>query len=400
MPRSSNKESEKKCIYFVGMVSSPHFQRWIVGVVDSGVAEKIVVFPSDRYAKLPIVYDELKSRIDISVVNLPIPALISYYISIGLDQFLGRKWRSRMLKRSLNRHKPTFLHFHETQHGAYLFNSIAENFEEARMIKIISTWGSDLTLFSRIGESLSKKGAVNRDHISEIRKAMSWANVLTAEREFEQKDALRLGFAGQFEAPVYITVGFKENNLISPEILPSKRKQIIVKGYQHDAGRALNCIEALRRIASKLLDYEVVIYSASDSVRIQAELFSFETSVKTRILPRLTHEMLLEEFGKSRIYIGLSTTDGLSTSMVEAMSRGCFPIQSENSAASIFLTDAHTGFIVDPWDISDIAIKIEIALTDDNLVDNAVEANLEKLKQEYNYEEGIRIIQNLYVSKI
>jgi glycosyltransferase involved in cell wall biosynthesis len=110
--------------------------------------------------------------------------------------------------------------------------------------------------------------------------------------------------------------------------------------------------------------------------------------------------MLLEEFGKSRIYIGLSTTDGLSTSMVEAMSKGCFPIQSENSAAAIFLTDSHTGFIVDPWDISDIAIKIETALTDNNLVDNAVEENLEILKQEYNYEEGIRIIQNLYVTKI
>ena len=396
MTQNRNQKSKPKCIYFVGMVSSPHFQRWLVGVVESGVAERIVVFPSDRYAKLPFVYKELKSRIDISVVSLPIPALVFYYISIGLDQFIGSKWRSWLLKRSINRHKPNFLHFHETQHGAYLFNSISENFKEAKMIKIVSTWGSDLTLFSRIGETLSREGSVNRDHVSEIRKVLSWANVLTAERNTELKDALRLGFMGDFKAPVYITVGFKDSHLILPKILPSKRKQIIVKGYQHDAGRALNCIEALRRIAPILLDYEVVIYSASDSVKIQAELFSFETSVKTRILPRTSHEILLEEFGKSRIYIGLSITDGLSTSMVEAMSKGCFPIQSENSAAGLFLRDSHTGFVVDPWNISDIAHKVESALTDDDLVNNAVEANIEKLQQEYSYTEGIRIIQNLY----
>lgn len=381
------------------MVNSPHFQRWVQGVVDAGVAKKIVVFPSDRFAKLPIIYENLKNQMDISVLNFPLPPLISYYVSIGLDQLFGRKWRSWILRRALNYFKPTFLHFHETQHGAYLFNSISKYFMDSKMTKIISTWGSDLTLFSRIGESLSKQGSVNQDHISEIKMVLGWANILTAERVSEYTDAQRLGFTGEFIAPVYITVGFLENQLTAPEIMPSKRRQIIVKGYQHDAGRALNCIEALKRIAPRLQDYEVLIYSASDSVRIQAEIFSFETSVKTRILPRSTHETLLEEFEKSRIYVGLSTTDGLSTSMVEAMSKGCFPIQSENSSASIFLRDSSTGFIVDPWELTDIARKIEIALTDDSLVDRAVQANLDILKDKYSYETGVGIIRNLYFTK-
>jgi hypothetical protein len=40
--------------------------------------------------------------------------------------------------------------------------------------------------------------------------------------------------------------------------------------------------------------------------------------------------------------------------MVEAMSAGAFPIQSENSAASEFLIHEVLGCIVDPWNLEKI----------------------------------------------
>jgi glycosyltransferase involved in cell wall biosynthesis len=78
------------------------------------------------------------------------------------------------------------------------------------------------------------------------------------------------------------------------------------------------------------------------------------------------------------------------------MSTGCFPIQSQNSAAGMFLKPGVSGFIVDPWEIDDIARKILIALEDDEMVDKAAVINMETLHQKYNFTEGIKIISSLY----
>jgi len=282
------------------------------------------------------------------------------------------------------------------QHGAYLYNKLEEKFRTQPIKKIVSTWGSDLTIYSKIGQNLSSEGLQNRNHSYEIAKVLSWTDILTAERYSEIVDAERMGFIKQFKAPVYITVGIEPQELVLVKLPPSRRSQVIIKGYQHDAGRALNALEAIRRIHKNLTKYEVVIYSASEAVRIQAELVSFETGIRMRILPRIAHEEVIKELESSRVYVGLSISDGLSTSMVEAMSTGCFPIQSQNSAAGIFLKPGVSGFIVDPWEIDDIASKILLAVEDDELVDNAVALNLETLGQKYNFTEGVRIIQNLY----
>jgi glycosyltransferase involved in cell wall biosynthesis len=383
-------------ILLVGMVNSPHFQRWILGVASSNTTTKLIVFPTDRYSKLPLFYDQFNGNFSVKVVDSLIPQRIFYYLSYLLDTFFGSYWRSIRLWRVIRCYSPRIIHFHEMQHGAYLFNPIEAKIKNPSLIRIVSTWGSDLNIYSRIGGSLSTEGVVNRDHSKEIKQVLSWTDILTAERSSESMDAERFGFVGRFLAPVYITVGIRTEELESSIQPPSLRSQIIIKGYQHDAGRALNALEALRQISEKLLNYEIVVYSAAESVRIQAELISFETGMRIRVLPRVSQSEILKEFSRSRIYIGLSISDGLSTSMVEAMSTGCFPIQSEHSAAGLFLEDGISGFIVNPWAISEIAEKICIALEDDLLVDRAADINIESLSQKYSLDKGIEIIHDLY----
>jgi glycosyltransferase involved in cell wall biosynthesis len=386
-------------ILLVGMVNSPHFQRWILGVASSKTTNELIVFPSDRYPKIPPFYDQFSGDFSVKVVKSLIPQRLFYYLSYLMDFFLGSYWRSRYLKFVIRRYSPRIIHFHEMQHGAYLFNPIETKIKNPAFLRIVSTWGSDLNIYSRIGRSLSTEGLVNTDHTEEIKQVLGWTDILTAERYSESVDAARLGYTGKFVAPVYITVGIKNEELEGSIEPPSSRSQIIIKGYQHDAGRALNALEAIRRICEKLFEYEVVIYSAAESVRIQAELISFETGIRIRVLPRVNQGEILKEFSKSRIYIGLSISDGLSTSMVEAMSMGCFPIQSEHSAAGLFLQDGISGFIVNPWAIAEIAEKICIALEDDHLVDKGASINIESLKSKYDYEIGVEAIKKLYLSE-
>jgi len=44
------------------------------------------------------------------------------------------------------------------------------------------------------------------------------------------------------------------------------------------------------------------------------------------IVPPTNHAAILDLFGVARVYLGVSVTDGISTSMLEAMAMGAFPI--------------------------------------------------------------------------
>ncbi len=156
----------------------------------------------------------------------------------------------------------------------------------------------------------------------------------------------------------------------------------MLKGYQHWAGRALVGLRALERCAEILKDYEIVIYSASPETVIAAELFQHTTHVKTTILPLQTdHNEILRHHGSARISIGLSISDALSTSSIEALAMGAFPIQSNTACIDEWIEDGKTGMIVPPEDPDVIERAIRKALTDDNLVDNAAIVNLKTTKE-------------------
>ena len=368
------------------MADSPHFQRWLQATQNNFPTIKIWIFPSDRprlnKSKLKLLRGKSAKT---KVFRLFPQHKINFAIYYVSDILFGMAWRSYLLHYWLKIHKPSVLHFHETQHGAYIYNYICDYKSTHRASKyIISTWGSDLTLFSWVdGNDIP------------VRTALKWADVITAERESELQDATRLGFKGEFKAPIYITIGQKE---VEPEklTLPSTRKGIIIKGYQHEAGRALNALEAIVEIKDQLVGFDIYIFSASDSVVAQANILRKKMGLNIQVLTRMPHDQLQRYFELSRIYIGMSISDGLSTSMVEAMNAGTFPIQSPNSAAGEFITDGVSGFVVEPWDITRLKEAILKSLSSDELVDRAVALNYGMLNRKYSYSVGESKLRSLY----
>jgi glycosyltransferase involved in cell wall biosynthesis len=89
----------------------------------------------------------------------------------------------------------------------------------------------------------------------------------------------------------------------------------------------------------------------------------------------------LRWYGRARLYIGLSISDAISTSLLEAMVMGTFPIQSCTACADEWIEDGKTGFIVHPEDTDIIELLIRRALLEDELVDQAAEQNLLVVKE-------------------
>jgi glycosyltransferase involved in cell wall biosynthesis len=227
--------------------------------------------------------------------------------------------------------------------------------------------GSDIYLFGRL-----------KGHEDKIREVLKTFDYYACECERDVTLARKYGFAGTV-LPVIPNAGGVELDRLEQLKAPgpvSARKRIMLKGYQHWAGRALVGLRALSRCAELLKDYEIVIYSASPDTIISTELFEQATHVRTNVLPPDTpHDEIMRYHGSARISIGLSISDALSTSSIEALAMGAFPIQSNTSCIDEWIENGRTGFSVPPEDPDAIEKALRRALADDNLVNEAAQTN-------------------------
>lgn len=387
-------------ILFVAMPNSVHAARWISQITDEGW--DLYLFPVDHTTP------------HMSLRNLTVfgadpfrPAAVnrsiryrrwsSYYF---YRDYIERRLKKRStslkevaLARAIRGVKPDLIHALEFQHSAYLTVG-AKRLLPAPFPKWIATnWGSDIYLFGRLPE-----------HKAKIREVLANCDFYSAECHRDVELARQMGFGGKI-LPVLPNGGGYDLqqalNLRQPGST-SERRVIALKGYHGWAGRALVGLRALHLCVDQLSGYEIVIYSAGEDVHLAAELFGQDTGVKVTILPQTSHEEILKLHGRARISIGLSISDAISTSLLEAMVMGAFPIQSCTSCADEWIADHENGLIVPAEDPDTIAEAIRRAVRDDALVDNAAEINArvasERLDQSRIKPRVVRMYQEILAS--
>jgi glycosyltransferase involved in cell wall biosynthesis len=95
-----------------------------------------------------------------------------------------------------------------------------------------------------------------------------------------------------------------------------------------------------------------------------------------------------ELFLKSRVYVGASRSDGISTSFLEALVSGCYPVQTNTSCANEWVDSGAMATLVDMNAIQ-ITNALESALTNNSLVNQAQEKN-KKIAESHLSSEVIR----------
>ena len=376
-------------ILFVGLSQSVHLARWINQL--DGTSWERFLFPVETEPP----HADLRNITYFN--NSPLPGhrtnrnlryrhwtsfyyAIEYLIgfqrrfksSMPLERRMPISYRTRALAHAIKQTKPDIIHSLEIQHAGYITLNAKHLLGESFPKWIVTNWGSDIYLFGRL--------SAHRERICEI---LGNCDFYSCECERDIRLARDLGLRGQ-PLPVFPNAGGFD--LAQCEALRqpgpiSQRRNIMLKGYQGWAGRALSGLRALERCADLLRagNYQLTIYSANNpEVPIAAELFEQNTGIKVNVIAaEVTHEEMLRRYGKSRLYIGLSISDAISTSLLEAMVMGAFPIQSCTACADEWITDRQSGLIVPPEDVEVIETAIRRALTDDTLVDQAAELNWE-----------------------
>ena len=88
----------------------------------------------------------------------------------------------------------------------------------------------------------------------------------------------------------------------------------------------------------------------------------------------LTNENLRKIFLNSRIYIGCSISDGISTSFLEALIYGAYPIQTDTSCANEWVEKGAKASLVQ-LDLNTIKLTLQISLSNDVMVNDAFASN-------------------------
>lgn len=276
--------------------------------------------------------------------------------------------RSVWLNRVIRKLQPDIIHSLEFQHAGYLTRA-------AKTLLVnkgfppwaVTNWGSDLYLFGRL-----------REHREKVRAVLSACDYYVCECHRDVELARRQGFKGEV-MPVLPGAGGFDLEWMRQFRQPgptSARRYVVLKGYQHWAGRALFGLRAIELCGDALQGYRVAIYLAGQDVALAAELLEQRIGVPVEIVGlHSAHEEILRLHGRARVSVGLSISDATSTSAIEAMVMGSFPIQSNTSCFDEWIEDGRTGILVHPEDVEGIAAALRRALSDDLLVDRANEEN-------------------------
>lgn len=333
-----NASSSPKRIVLVAMVDSIHVARWISQFPADGY--KFFVFPSTPNRRIHPDIVRMKAEQG-NIEIYPFGGRLSLPLW-GMDLLLGNRFRTAFLQALIKRVKPDFVHALEFQHGAYLADQAlrAGNLKETF---IATNYGSDIYWFQQFPK-----------HLARIKSVLERADRYSAECERDVQLALGYGFKGQVLPVIPNAGGIPEKYAQMDVLPPSERKLIMIKGYDGWVGRATLAVKALPLIKDRLTGYDIVFYSCNGKTLRAIRKMSRDSGIKVTAYPKkkLSHYHMMEMFSKALIYVGISLSDGISTSMLEALAMGAYPVQTNTAC-----TDEWFKSGVEGTEISDFQVQ-------------------------------------------
>ena len=377
-------KSSRKKVIVVCMLDSSHSARWLSQFKDQQV--DFTLIPSTPNRKVhPTIRDLVLNNNNSATYSLSRTFKFLAIPIWALDLILRNRFRGLIVSHISKKHESDYIHALELNHAGYIATK-ASRFGVATNTRIISTnWGSDIYWFQKY-----------QRHQKQIKELMNISQYYSAECHRDLVLATKYGFEGEF-LEVSPNAGGIPNEFLSRDLVPtSDRTVILVKGYETFVGRASIALAAISEIANELNDYEVIVYSANRRTIRSVRRIKEDTKLNIRSIPkkRLTHSEMLNLFGKARIYVGVSLSDGISTSLLEAMAMGAFPIQTNTSCAEEWIEDGVTGMLIDP-NQDDVKNSLRQALDNDSLVDQAGVINRQMIETTCN-EEQIKLMSLMF----
>ena len=375
---------------------SVHSQRWVSMLAGSGY--RVVVFPSvlqdycgefefagvvatreaaERYPAGSILrYDD--SRIE-SVAASATERRVGY-VPLKSAVHVGAHLLSSpdSLLSAIDNLRPDILHTLELQHAGYVGLEARLRRPDDFPIWIASGWGSDTFLYRKLPEHLDR--------------LQTMARVLDGFHSDCARDGALLeqwGFRGLHFPAVAASGGVDLATYPHPDDLPppSQRRMILVKGYHHWAGRGMDVLLAIHKIAPALHGLQIRISHAPPVMARAATIVARENGLDIVADPYYPDQAsAVHRLAAARVVVGYGISDGISTTLLEAMTVGTYCIQADTACGCEWIEPGVSGMAVPAHDVDALAAALLRAATDDDLVDAAVWRNRQEIEWRWSAE--------------
>ena len=306
----------RKRVLIVCMFDSIHAGRWLSQFTDQDI--DFVLFPSKKFKRIHPKLIKLingKSLATFSVAHplriLKILGYLDFTFFIQIPKLIKLNLRAGYLRKLLHNVKFDYVHALEIQGAGYLCD---EAIDKKDFKFILTNWGSDIFYFQHLPE-----------HLPKIKSALAKADLYSAECQRDYTLALGLGFKGVQLPCIPNGGGLIDSEILEIGIPTSERKNIVVKAYGGTFGRGDLAIQALAKILAEDRQITAYFYSVTEdlitSITQLCQQFGKRVNYSTTKNP-ISQEELSSIFVNSRIYIGCSISDGISTSFLEALTKG------------------------------------------------------------------------------
>lgn len=384
---------KRRRVLVVCMLDSIHAGRWLAQFKEENI--DFAIFPSKKHKAIHEILLNLLKTENSSTYTLAkwnnfsaIYGYVDYVLHIFLSRVIKRDLRLRSLRKIIAQQRFDYVHALEIQGSGYLCES-AIQIKEFDFDFIVTNWGSDIYYFQKFPEDLKR-----------IRLVLDKATSYSAECNRDYILARELGFSGR-ELPCIPNAGGFDLSSSENQSRTSSRNQIIVKTYGGEFGRGELAIEAIREFLRHSDSYNIFFYSVTDDLEANVQEIALEFPERIKFATRrapLSHGQLRDIFLSSRIYIGASISDGVSTSFLESLTYGTYPIQTETSCAGEWVSIGAVASIV-PLEYNAILAQIQIAATDDNLVDGAQIQNRKIAREKLSHQIISNQARNFYLPR-
>jgi glycosyltransferase involved in cell wall biosynthesis len=370
-----------RSLLIVAMAASVHLARWVGMLRHSGMRIAILTSVDTGIAPELSPYTLIRTRreleklpagevgvFDIGSVDAAEAAeadATGGYVWPGHPAFpAGGPTSPHVVGECIARLRPDMVHSMEVQFAGYIVLEAKRRVgRDAFPPWIVSNWGSDIFLFRKL--------AAHRETIERI---FQEADGYWAECVRDTRIAEEFGYRGAVLTTMPASGGME---LPPPsELPPSRRDVIMIKGYHGWSGRGLHIFSALYLAAPELRDFRIVVSFPLPHFQKIADELARRTGLDVKMSPYVArHEEALARLAGARMVVGIGISDGISTTLLEAMGVGAFPIVANTTCGGEWLRDGLDGFIVDPHDTNGLAAAITRAASDDALVDAAAIRN-------------------------
>ena len=339
-------------LLIVGLARSPHIANYLELLTDTGW--DLHLFHASAFGGTDAAPDH--------------PALTVYPWPAPESRHRTLEQRAAYLAEVIDEIKPDIVHSHELQHAATLVY-LARASRGVMAPWLVTNWGSDISWFGR-----------DHEQAKLIRAILGACDYYNTECHRDVLLARAFGLRGRVVGvwPIAGGIDLEQADAWRSPGPTSRRKAIAVKGTISAITQAQHAMTAIERCAELIAGWEVCGYSVTPEC--EARMRALEQAGQIRYTHvssvwEASRQEMLAMHGRARVSLALNVSDAMSTSFLEAIAMGSFPVQSDSSCGNEIIGHGRSGLFVPATDPDAVTAALRRALTDDALVDNAAEIN-------------------------